>query len=196
MTRSQATSWVDAKGGANASSVSKNLDYLVVGDDGSFLLGDGSKGDKVEAAERLIANGSALKIISETDFLMAVGAPKPEAPKKRRVKEGPKKESAPIEGGAFDPTGKKFLFTGKLLSMSRADANARVKSLGGICAGSVSNDLDYLVVGDSGSPLFGAGAKGEKILAAEKLVTKGAGVKIITESAFMEMKAASRTKVK
>jgi NAD-dependent DNA ligase len=81
------------------------------------------------------------------------------------------------------------MFTGKLASMSRSEANARVLTLGGINAGSVSKDLDYLVVGDSGSPLFGAGAKGDKILSAEKLQSQGFGVKIIAESAFMQMEA-------
>src|SRR5690242_20372353 len=69
MTRAQAQSYVTAAGGVNAGSVSKDLDYLVIGDDGSFLYGAGTKGEKTIKAEKLIASGSALKIISETDFL-------------------------------------------------------------------------------------------------------------------------------
>ncbi|MBX3157591.1 MAG: BRCT domain-containing protein [Deltaproteobacteria bacterium] len=117
-----------------------------------------------------------------------VGAPAAEAPKEK-IKVGPVKETAATGGAAFDPAGKKFMFTGKLASMSRAEASARVLSIGGVNAGSVSKDLDYLVVGDSGSPLFGASAKGDKILSAEKLQAKGFPVKIIAESAFMQMEA-------
>ena len=83
--------------------------------------------------------------------------------------------------------GKKFLFTGKMASMTRAEGKRRVKELGGVAAGSVSKDLDYLVVGDDGSPLFGAGAKGEKILAAEKLIAGGAELQIISETDFMKL---------
>lgn len=91
-----------------------------------------------------------------------------------------------------DPTGKKFMFTGKLASMSRKEAQARVTEIGGLVAGSVSRDLDYLVVGDDGSPLFGAGTKGDKIISAERLIAGGAYLKIISERAFMQMKAPSR----
>lgn len=187
MTRSQAASYVDAAGGKNAGSVSKDLDYLVIGDDGSFLYGAGTKGDKTLAAEKLIANGSSLQIISETRFLEMVKAPKPTAPAKPKIKIGPVKETAPADGATFDPVGKKFMFTGKLASMSRGEASAKVAAIGGINAGSVSKDLDYLVVGDQGSPLFGAGAKGDKILTAEKLIAQGLPLKIIAESAFLAM---------
>jgi NAD-dependent DNA ligase len=187
MTRSQATSYVDAAKGKNAGSVSKDLDYLVIGDDGSFLYGAGTKGDKTLAAEKLIANGSALQIISETQFLEMVKAPPPAEPAKPKIKTGPVKETAKADGGAFDATGKKFMFTGKLSGMTRSQAQAKVESIGGANAGSVSKDLDYLVVGDEGSPLFGAGAKGDKILKAEKLIAQGHALKIISESAFVEM---------
>ncbi len=83
--------------------------------------------------------------------------------------------------------GKKFMFTGKLASMMRSQAQAKVKAIGGIVAGSVSKDLDYLVVGDDGSPLFGAGAKGDKILKAEKLINQGHELQIISERAFMDL---------
>jgi NAD-dependent DNA ligase len=191
MTRTQAASYVDAAGGKNAGSVSKDLDYLVIGDDGSFLYGAGTKGDKTIAAEKLIANGSSLQIISETQFLEMVKAPPPTEPAKEKFKTGPVKETAPDDGEAFDPVGKKFMFTGKLSSMSRNEANAKVTAIGGVSAGSVSKDLDYLVVGDSGSPLFGAGAKGDKILSAEKLIANGMPLKIIAESAFLAMAESS-----
>lgn len=84
--------------------------------------------------------------------------------------------------------GRRFLFTGKMATLVRDDAKKRVEWLGGVAASSVSRDLDYLVVGDDGSPLYGHGAKGNKILAAEKLQAHGAGVKIISEKQFLELK--------
>ncbi|MEO8700757.1 MAG: BRCT domain-containing protein [Kofleriaceae bacterium] len=187
MTRTQAASYVDAAKGKTAGSVSKDLDYLVIGDAGSFLYGAGTKGDKTLAAEKLIANGSALKIISETQFLEMVKAPPPSEPAKPKIKTGPVKATAAPDGEAFEPAGKKFMFTGKLSGMTRSQAQAKVDSIGGVNAGSVSKDLDYLVVGDEGSALFGAGAKGDKILKAEKLIAQGHGLKIVAESAFMDM---------
>jgi NAD-dependent DNA ligase len=187
MTRSQAQSYVDAAGGINAGSVSKDLDYLVIGDDGSFLYGAGTKGEKTLKAEKLNAAGSEIKIISETDFLAMVQAPPSAEPPTPKFKTGPEKATADSDGEAFEPEGKKFMFTGKLSGMSRSEAQEKVESIGGINAGSVSKDLDYLVVGDSGSPLFGAGAKGDKILKAEKLIADGASLEIIAESAFLEM---------
>ncbi len=95
------------------------------------------------------------------------------------------KDDAP---GAWPTVGRRFLFTGKMATLVRDDAKKRVSWLGGIAASSVSRDLDYLVVGDDGSPLYGHGAKGSKILAAEKLQAHGANVKIISERQFLELK--------
>ena len=83
-------------------------------------------------------------------------------------------------------SGRKVLFTGKLASMSRKQAQAAVKAAGGETPSQVTQDLDYLVVGDEGSPLFGAGRKGSKILAAEKLQAKGSAVKIVSEGEFFD----------
>jgi predicted DNA-binding WGR domain protein len=99
------------------------------------------------------------------------------------MKPPPKLESA----GSDIARGKKFMFTGKLAGMQRSQAQSKVTSIGGVNAGSVSADLDYLVVGDDGSPLFGAGAKGDKILKAEKLINQGSRLKIISETEFVKM---------
>jgi predicted DNA-binding WGR domain protein len=104
-------------------------------------------------------------------------------PAPKKLQPAPKLESA---GGDL-ARGKKFMFTGKLASMMRSQAQQKVTSIGGVNAGSVSADLDYLVVGDDGSPLFGAGAKGEKILKAEKLINQGSRLKIISETEFMKL---------
>lgn len=89
---------------------------------------------------------------------------------------------------AFDPSGKSYLFTGKLAAMTRAEAEARAKALGGTVAGSVTPTLDVLVVGDDGSPLYGDGAKGAKLTKAEALNAKGASIRVISETAFLGLK--------
>lgn len=83
-------------------------------------------------------------------------------------------------GGVLE--GKKFLFTGSMIAMDRKEASKLVQEKGGEIAGSVSKDLDFLVVGDGG----GAGSKLSK---AEKLRDKGEKIKIISESDFLKMVA-------
>lgn len=70
-------------------------------------------------------------------------------------------------------TGKTFVITGTLETMSRDEAKAKIKSLGGKTAESVSKNTDYVVVGDS------PGSKYEK---AQKL-----GIEILDEPAFIKL---------
>ncbi|MBI3300330.1 MAG: NAD-dependent DNA ligase LigA [Elusimicrobia bacterium] len=70
-------------------------------------------------------------------------------------------------------SGKTFVFTGELESMPRADAEAKVRTLGGKAVGSVSKKTSYVVVGAE------AGSKAEK---AKKL-----GVTVLTEREFLDM---------
>ncbi len=94
------------------------------------------------------------------------------------------------EGGdAVDLGGKSFLFTGKLKTMKRAEAKKKVTTAGGANASSVTAKLDFLVIGDEGSALYGEGRKGSKQVAGEKLIAKGAAIKIISETAFLQMLA-------
>jgi DNA ligase (NAD+) len=88
------------------------------------------------------------------------------------VAAGVEPEAAEAPGdGPF--TGKTFVFTGTLETMSRPDAEAIVRRLGGKAAGSVSSKTDYVVAGP------GAGSKLEK---AQKLK-----LTILDETQFKEM---------
>ena len=71
-----------------------------------------------------------------------------------------------VEGGAPGPlTGKAFVLTGSLESMSREDATAAIQAQGGKVTGSVSKKTNYLVSGaDPGSKLAKAEALGISIL--------------------------------
>ena len=86
-----------------------------------------------------------------------------------------------------DLDNQRYLFTGKMQSMSRGDAEKLVKAANGAISSAVNNKLDYLVIGDDGSPLYGAGRKGSKQLKAEELIAAGAPLKIISETAFLQM---------
>ena len=77
-----------------------------------------------------------------------------------------KKKRLPLQG-------KKFVFTGGLMSLSRPDASDLVKQKGGIVASSVSKDVDYIVAG---------GKPGSKYKKAKKL-----GLNIINEDEFKKL---------
>ncbi len=69
--------------------------------------------------------------------------------------------------------GQSFLFTGELSAMSRAEAEGRVRALGGKILPSVSPNLNYLVVGEK---------PGSKLKKAEKL-----GISRLSEKEFQEL---------
>ena len=66
-----------------------------------------------------------------------------------------------------------FVLTGTLPTMSRDEASAKIKALGGKCAGSVSKKTSYVVAGE---------AAGSKLTKAQEL-----GVKIIDEAELLSM---------
>ena len=86
-----------------------------------------------------------------------------------------------------DLSGQRYLFTGKMQSMTRGEAETVVKAANGVISGAVNGKLDYLVIGDEGSPLYGNGRKGSKQVKAESLIADGAPLKIISETAFLQM---------
>jgi len=70
-------------------------------------------------------------------------------------------------------TGLEFVLTGKLESLTRQEAEARVKTLGGTAGPDVSKKTSYLVVGAE---------PGSKLARAQKL-----GVKTLSEAEFLEL---------
>jgi DNA ligase (NAD+) len=90
-----------------------------------------------------------------------------------------------IEAPAGHPLAdKSVVFTGKLARMDRKSAQKRVREVGGKTPSGVSKELDYLVIGDDGSPLLGDGKKSTKQTKAESLNDKGAEIAIVTEADF------------
>jgi DNA ligase (NAD+) len=79
------------------------------------------------------------------------------------------------EGGRF--SGKTFVLTGTLETMSREDGKAKIEEAGGKVTDSVSKKTDYVVAGDK------AGSKLEK---AQKL-----GIRVLTEAEFLELMVAT-----
>jgi hypothetical protein len=101
-----------------------------------------------------------------------------------------KAAEAPAAGpAAVDLGGASFLFTGKLATMQRKEAEDKVRQAKGAVASSVTAKLHYLVIGDDGSPLYGHGKKGTKQLKGEELNGAGANIRIISETAFLKMLA-------
>ena len=89
-----------------------------------------------------------------------------------KIQENIKTKGNPLYKG-LPFVGITFVLTGTMESMSRDEAKAKIRSLGGNVSSSVSKNTDYVVAGDS---------PGSKYDEAEKL-----GVKIIDEKEFMKL---------
>jgi hypothetical protein len=98
----------------------------------------------------------------------------------------PTAEAGPVK---VDLEGASFVFTGKMATMDRKEAEKQVRANNGVNFGSVTNKLYYLVIGDEGSPLYGQGKKGTKQVKAEEINAAGGNIKIISETAFLQMLA-------
>jgi DNA ligase (NAD+) len=77
------------------------------------------------------------------------------------------------DANASPLTGKTFVLTGTLPSLSREEAAGKIRQAGGTVTGSVSKNTDYLLAGES------AGSKYDK--------AKELGVKILNEEQFLAM---------
>jgi len=83
--------------------------------------------------------------------------------------------------------GRRFVFTGALSCMPRADAMQAVVDRGGICQDAVRSDTDCLVLGQDGFRGYRNGQKTSKMHKAEELRSKGAPIEIMSESDFLAL---------
>jgi len=79
-----------------------------------------------------------------------------------------------------------FAITGRLASMTRVEAVARIREHGHEYVEEPTETTDYLVVGEAGGPLQADGRPTRKLLAARTLEARGATIAIIGEIAFLE----------
>jgi len=89
---------------------------------------------------------------------------------------------APADSGGKRFAGKSFVFTGKLLTVARSEAEKRVRAEGGAVLSAVSKNVSYLVLGQEKD-----GAKSTKQKAAEKLASAGEPIKILSEPELLAM---------
>jgi hypothetical protein len=92
------------------------------------------------------------------------------------------------EAGEVDLEGQSFVFTGTMSSVKRSEAQSKVREANGVNEDDVDETVDFLVVGDENSPLYGYGKKSTKHERAERLQERAdAGLRIISETQFLQM---------
>ncbi len=83
--------------------------------------------------------------------------------------------------------GCRIIFTGKLDSMTRREAEQKAVNVGAVIAAGVSKLLDFLVVGQTNLRVVGPDGMSSKFRKAKSLAETGADLEIIDESDFLEM---------
>ena len=86
--------------------------------------------------------------------------------------------------------GEKIVFTGKLDTLSRKQAQALVTALGGKPKVAVTKDTTILVVGKSNINLFQEDSRSLKMQKVEALQQEGLLISVLSEKAFLEQVSA------
>ena len=81
-------------------------------------------------------------------------------------------------------SGKSFIFTGRLRSMKREEAQKEVLRSAGLLKEFMDRETHYLVVGSSAYSAYQEGKKSRKILQAEEFQNHGYDIEIISEEEF------------
>ena len=87
-------------------------------------------------------------------------------------------------------SGKNVVFTGKLETMTKAEAIQKVVNCGGTGSDSINDNnskTDYLVVGNFSSVIMRSGGKSSKLRKAEALASQGQPIEIIGEEDFLRL---------
>ena len=82
--------------------------------------------------------------------------------------------------------GEKIVFTGRLDTLSRKQAQALVTALGGKPQAAVTKDTTILVLGKSNTNLFQEDPRSLKLQKVENLQQKGYSIFVLSEIAFLE----------
>jgi len=77
------------------------------------------------------------------------------------------------------------VFTGKLLSMVRKNAQQIIADIGGNATSELTKDTDFLIVGQLDYKVVGEKGISEKQQKAFKMVEDGSNIEIISESEFL-----------
>lgn len=83
--------------------------------------------------------------------------------------------------------GKRIAFAGRLAALSRAAANAALRSAGAIPVGFVTRRTALLVIGLDGFPLGPDGSPNASLRRAEELIAAGLPLRIIPETTLLEL---------
>ena len=146
----------------NAKIISKNLksfkNFLALSKKSNFddLMNiDGIGETQINSIKNFFNNDTNLKVLKNLDELLEV-----------------KDAETPKVGGPLN--NKTFMFTGKLLNMSRSEAKSLIEQNSGSIVSNVTKKLDYLIIGEKPT--------NRKVDAAKNL-----GVKILDQSSWLKM---------
>ena len=83
--------------------------------------------------------------------------------------------------------GKQVAFTGKLESMTRAEAIEIINTIGGFGSDTMTKKTNYLITGYQNPAVLAGKAKSNKWLAAEKMLAEGKDIEILPEDMFIKL---------